>query len=622
MTDTQQRPLTTMQAADGSQPTSDTGIPKKRLIVIFIGLILGILIAALDQTIVATALPEIASDLHGLRSISWIITTYLLAQTITMPIYGKLGDVIGRRLAFQIAIVIFLAGSVLAGIAQSMGMLIAFRAVQGIGAGGLLVGAQTIMAEIVSARERGKYMSIMGPMIGVATVIGPLVGGYLTENISWRWIFYINVPIGIAAILITGFVLKLSRPHRKPRIDYRGAAFMALAVACLVLLFNWAGTKYAWTSLPVLLLFAGLVVFAPLFFWAERRAVEPVLPLHLFRDNVFRINAPLALILGIAMFGAISFLPSYLQLSLGVSTTMSGVLMLPLMGGLMFAAVITGQVISRTGRYRPFPILGAALATVGVYLLSLMNAATSRTEASEFMIVLGLGIGFIMPVLVLTTQNSVGQRQMGPATAGINFFRQIGAALGVALIGALFTSRLVEQLTQRLPAGALSNASTGQVRAITPDKLDKLPAGIAHDIVVSYAHALTPLYKYLAPLLIIAFILAWILPEKKLSTTLGRGSSGSSDQDATQPGAPADTGPDAAPAPSAETAAGPVPQPGLDPGTAPDPEGWPDGEHVLDPRHGPLLGVEQAEYDGQPDDGSDTAAGNGHRTRSSAYSSQ
>ena len=517
-------------AAEEQAQTPQQPLSRKRLITVFIGLILGILMAALDQTIVATALPTIAADLHGLQSISWIITAYLLAQTIAMPLYGKFGDIVGRKLAFQIAVVIFLVGSVVAGLAQSMGMLIALRAVQGIGAGGLMIGAQTIMADIVSARERGKYMSVMGPMIGVATVLGPLLGGYLTQYVSWRWIFYINIPIGIAALVVTGLVLKLPRVRYKPHIDYAGAIFMAGTVGCLVLLLTWGGSRYDWLSPTILGLAAGVAIMLPLWLLAERSATEPILPLHLFRDGVFRINVPLAFMIGVAMFGAVSYLPTYLQLSLDASATKSGILMLPLMGGLMFAAVITGQVISRSGRYKPFPIVGAALASVGVYLLSLMDATTSRGESSFYMVVLGLGIGFVMPTLVLTVQNSVADRDVGSATANVNFFRQIGASFGVAVIGSLFTSRLTDKLAQNVPQGALSGAGGG-AEAITPEKLDALPQPVAHGVIVSYANALTPLYAYLVPLMVLAFIVTWFLPEKKLATSLGKNATIDDDSD-------------------------------------------------------------------------------------------
>ena len=509
--------MTGTAAGDAHTEEQESQFSRGRVLVIFFGLILGILMAALDQTIVAAALPTIAGELNGLKLISWIITAYLLAQTISMPLYGKVGDFIGRKRAFQLAIVIFLAGSVLSGIAQSMGMLIAFRTVQGIGAGGLMIGAQSIMAEVVSARHRGRYMSVMMPMIGVATVLGPLLGGYLTQHATWRWIFYINIPIGIAAFAVTSIVLKLPRREVKPRIDLAGAAFLAGAVACLVLLLNWGGSRYGWTSLTVIGLGLGVLVLIPLWIAAERRAPEPVLPLHLFRDEVFRVNVPLAFVTGIAMFGAVSYLPTFLQLAQGVSATSSGLLMLPLMGGLMVAAITTGQLISRTGRYKIFPLMGTALAGVGMYLLSFMDADTSRLHSSLFMAVLGLGIGFVMPTLVLTVQNSVRREDMGSATAGVNFFRQIGASLGVALIGSLFTSRLTDQLARNLPAQAAAKASE-QATGITPDALNKLPPQIAEGIIQSYAHALTPLYAYLAPLLGVAFLVVLFLREKPLAT--------------------------------------------------------------------------------------------------------
>jgi EmrB/QacA subfamily drug resistance transporter len=520
------------KAPKKEQAVVSTGIPVKRVIIIFIGLILGILMAALDQTIVATALPEIGSSLHGFDSISWIITTYLLAQTITMPVYGKLGDFIGRKRAFHLAILIFLTGSVIAGLSTSMGMLITMRAVQGVGAGGLMIGAQTIIAEIVSARERGKYMSVMGPMIGVATVLGPLLGGFLTTSVSWRWIFYINVPIGIAALIVTGVVLKLPGTGRtKSRVDYLGTLTIGGAAAALVLLLTWGGRAYAWGSPVIIGLIIATAVLAVAFPVVERHATEPIMPLRLFRDNAFKVNSALAFLVGLALFGAVSYLPTYLQDSLGVSPTLSGVLMLPLMGGLMLSAVTTGQLMTRIGRYKMFPIVGTAVGTVGMYLLSLMNADTPRGLSSIYMIVLGLGIGFVMPTLVLVVQNSVAQRDLGAATAGVNFFRQIGGAAGTAIIGSLFISRLTTNLQQNLPhsvAGKIGGHATG----ITPKELAKLPPQIAHGFIVSFADALTPLYAYLAPLILAGFVIAWFLKEKPLSAVLARGAAAQKAPDA------------------------------------------------------------------------------------------
>jgi EmrB/QacA subfamily drug resistance transporter len=520
-----------MDKAPAKGQVTSTGIPVKRVIIIFVGLLLGILMSALDQTIVSTALPHIGADLHGFQEITWIITTYLLAQTIVMPVYGKLGDFIGRKLSFQIAIVIFLVGSILAGIAPSMNFLIAMRAVQGVGAGGLMIGAQTIIAEIVSARERGKYMSVMGPMIGVATVLGPLLGGFLTTAVSWRWIFYINVPIGIAAMIVTAVVLKLPRARRKPRVDYWGTVTIGGAAATLVLLLTWGGRQYAWDSGVIIGLIIATAVLAAGFVLAERRAVEPIIPLRLFRDNPFRTNSILAFLIGLALFGAVSYLPTYLQISLGATATMSGVLMLPLMGGLMLAAVATGQLMTRIGRYKIFPILGAGVGTVGMYLLSLMNADTPRGISSLYMIVLGLGIGFIMPTLVLVVQNSVSKEDMGSATAGVNFFRQIGGSFGTAIIGSLFLSRLTTNLHQNLPHSFVAKLG-GHAQGITTSILEKFPKPIQHGYVVSFANALTPLYAYVAPVILLGFVIAWFLKEKPLSTVLARGAAAQKAPDA------------------------------------------------------------------------------------------
>lgn len=512
-----------MTATAKPERLTSSGMPRRKLIIIFIGLILGILMAALDQTIVATAMPTIAGDLNGLSQISWIITAYLMAQTIAMPIYGKVGDLIGRKQAFQLAIVIFLTGSVVAGLSPNMGTLIALRAVQGVGAGGLMVGAQTIMSSIVSARERGKYMSVMGPMIGVATVLGPLLGGFLTDQASWRWIFYINIPIGIASLIITGFALHLDPlPKGKRRVDYPGAIVMAGAVTALMLVLTWGGRAYPWSSPTILLLSAAVVILGVAWIFIERRAAEPILPMHLFRDGVFRYNAPLAFAIGVAMFGAVSYLPTYLQLSLGVSPTDSGFLMLPLMGGLMLTAVITGQIMSRTGHYKIFPLIGTPIAGIGLYLLSFMNADSTQAQTAYPMAVLGMGIGFVMPTLVLAVQNSVALMDIGSATAGVNFFRQIGASLGTALIGSLFVGRLTTELAKNLPAAAAQSVGE-HANGLTPAQLAQLPPDVAHAVIVSYADALTPLYAYVAPLMAVAFVVACFVKAKPLDASMGRG---------------------------------------------------------------------------------------------------
>jgi MFS family permease len=401
-------------------------------------------------------------------------------------------------------------------------------------------------------------MSVMGPMIGVATVLGPLLGGFLTTSISWRWIFYINVPIGIAALIVTGVVLKLPRQHHKSHVDYWGTLTLGGAAACLVLLLTWGGRQFAWGSPVIIGLIVGTAILAAGFILAERRATEPIMPLRLFRDNAFRGNTALGVLIGVALFGVVSYLPTYLQISLGATATMSGVLMLPLMGGLMLAAVITGQLITRTGRYKIFPIIGAGVATVGMFLLSLMGADTPRAVSSGYMIVLGLGIGFIMPTLVLVVQNSVSQKDLGSATAGVNFFRQIGGSAGTAIIGSLFVGRLATNLSQNLPHSFTAKLG-GHAQGVTTKALEKFPPQIAHDYVVSYANALTPLFAYMAPIILIGFIVAWFLKEKPLSTALARGAAAEKAPDAPAEEAQQATPPDEEGLPSPEAAASVAP---------------------------------------------------------------
>ncbi|MGH9086921.1 MAG: MDR family MFS transporter [Acidimicrobiales bacterium] len=493
------------------------GLSHRRVLIVFAGLVLAILLSALDQTVVATALPTIAGDLHGLNDLSWVITAYLLAVTVTIPIYGKLGDLLGRKRVFVFAIVLFLAGSVLSGLSQSMIELIVFRAIQGLGAGGIMIGAQAIIGEVISARERGRYMSVMMPLIGVATIIGPLLGGFLTQHASWRWIFYINIPIGAVALTVIGVGLKLPvRARTKPLVDYWGAALLAAGVSCIVLLTSLGGTTFAWASAPILLFAVAAVALLGTFVAVERRVPEPVMPLRLFANPIFAVSIGLGFAVGFAMIGAISYLPTFLQLVNGASATNSGLLLLPLVAGLMGAAVVTGQLISHTGRYKIFPILGAATATVGMYLLSTMGVHTTTTQSSIYMVLLGIGLGLTMPVLTLVVQNSVPFTDLGIATSGVNFFRQIGGSIGVALAGTLFTARLAQQLATRLPPGASQGAA--HAKSITPAALRNLPPSLHHVYVAAFAQSLPPIFLYFTPLLLAAFVLAWFMKEKPLST--------------------------------------------------------------------------------------------------------
>jgi EmrB/QacA subfamily drug resistance transporter len=479
---------------------------------------LGMFLAALDQTIVSVALPTIVGDLGGLNHLSWVVTAYLLASTISTPIYGKLGDMYGRKPVFLVAILIFLAGSMLAGLSQTMAELIGFRAMQGIGAGGLMVGAQAIIADIVPPRERGRYMGLIGSVFAVASVAGPLLGGFLT-SISWRWIFYVNVPIGIVAVVIVTTRLHLHTPHRQHRIDYLGAALLSGGVGALILLATWGGTEYAWGSRQIIGLGVVGVALLAAFVWQERRAAEPILPLQLFRSPIFSVANAMGFTIGMAMFGAIIFIPLFLQIVYGVSATSSGLRTIPLMAGLLVTAVLSGRAISRIGRYRPFPIAGTAVLVVGMFLLSLLGVHTPTWVASAYMVVVGVGLGLVMQVLVLAVQNDAQPQDVGVATASATFFRSMGGAFGVALFGTIFATRLSDQLAG-LPHTVTAHLGSGV--QLNPVQIDKLPPAV-HDVVLhAFAHALSGVFLFGMALSLVPFALSWFLREKPLRTTVAR----------------------------------------------------------------------------------------------------
>ncbi|MGH9243881.1 MAG: DHA2 family efflux MFS transporter permease subunit [Acidimicrobiales bacterium] len=485
----------------------------RQILVVFSGLMLGMFLAALDQTIVATALPTIAGDFGQLDQLSWVVTAYLLTSTAASPLYGKLSDLFGRRRIFQAAIVIFLVGSTLAGMSQSMLQLIAFRAIQGVGAGGLIVMAITIIGDVLSPRQRGRYQGYMGSVFALSSVAGPLLGGLFVDHASWRWVFYVNLPIGVVALVVTSSVLNLPFQRRQHRVDYLGAALLVAGVTALLLVTTWGGTTYAWTSPVIAGLTAAAVALLGLFVLQERRAAEPILPLRLFRNRSFALTSAIGWIVGLAMFGGIVYLPVFLQVVTGVEATNSGLLLVPLIGGLLAASVSSGQIISRTGRYKIFPVVGTAVTALGLFLLSTMGASTSTLVAAAYMLVLGVGIGLTLQVLVISVQNAVEQRDLGVATSLNLFFRSLGGAIGTAIFGAIVTAGVSHRVGDLVAGGAAVDVDrvTGSPTAIL-----NLPAAIRVPVVEAFADWITTAFLVAAPLAVVALVLTLALPELPL----------------------------------------------------------------------------------------------------------
>ncbi len=501
----------TAPAASAAEP-----LTRRQIITVFVGLMTGLLLSSLDNNIMSTAIPTIVGELGGLNHVAWVGTAYLLTSTAVTPLYGKLSDLFGRRVLFQAAIVLFMVGSVGAALAQSMTQLVLSRGVQGLGGGGLMAMAFVVIGDIVPPRDRGRYVGMFTAVFAFSSVAGPLLGGFFVDTLTWRWIFWINLPLGAVALVVTTTALRLPFATMRRRIDVLGATLMVGSVSSLVLLTTWGGNEYAWGSPVIVGLGAAAVVLGVLFVFQERRAEEPILPLRLFSNSIFSLVTVIGLTLGTVMFGATYFLPLFLQVVSGASATNSGLLLVPLMAGVTLSSITVGRLTSNTGRYKKWPIIGLALVEVGLVLLSLLDVDTSRAYTSSAMFVLGLGMGMTLPTITLAVQNSVEWRDLGAATSAVTFFRSLGGAVGLAAFGALFNARLQSGLTTSLPPGT----------PVDPERLLQSPRAIAAldpplqaAVAESVADAVSHLFVVAVPVVAVAFVAAWFVKELPLRET-------------------------------------------------------------------------------------------------------